>query len=239
MWKKSPEYEIQQAKLEAELEFKQSEVRRLQGQVAISISNHRIEDWTEAQVDACGNFHPGEGIFDLPFPQVPIDIREDEMWRMAADTVEAAITKHPGRCRVFVAGEPVLATMIVCLLQEQGYKPVAAVTERVSREETQPDGLIRKIFVFQFQGWRRYPSLHSARPEANRWYPPIMEEPTKEMIASAAEWHRKNVEAGRLSPNPGICPDCGVRNETGGNCRCPRCAAIVKTTKYFTPILGE
>lgn len=52
-----------------------------------------------------------------------------------------------------VGGFPPLMVALVAMLRDNGCNPVVALSERVSQDETQPDGSVRKVNVFVHCGF--------------------------------------------------------------------------------------
>lgn len=68
------------------------------------------------------------------------------------------LAPSPAQCRgeftrVMVGGAPYLMGPLCAALKEYGLEPVFAFTERVSVDEVQPDGSVRKTAVFRHSGW--------------------------------------------------------------------------------------
>lgn len=68
------------------------------------------------------------------------------------------LAPSPAQCRgeftrVMIGGAPYLMGPLAETLREYGLEPVFAFTERVSVDEVQPDGSVRKTAVFKHSGW--------------------------------------------------------------------------------------
>lgn len=68
------------------------------------------------------------------------------------------LAPSPDQCRgefkrVMIGGAPYLMGPLAEALKEHGLEPVFAFTERVSVDEPQADGSIRKVAVFRHSGW--------------------------------------------------------------------------------------
>ena len=68
------------------------------------------------------------------------------------------LAPSPAQCRsefarVMIGGAPYLMGPLAAALRYHGLEPVFAFTERVSVDEVQPDGSVRKTAVFKHSGW--------------------------------------------------------------------------------------
>ena len=55
--------------------------------------------------------------------------------------------------RAMIGGAPYLMAPLVSELYEWGITPVFAFSERISEEQVQPDGTVRKVNIFRHAGW--------------------------------------------------------------------------------------
>lgn len=125
----------------------------------LNISNHPSKKWSKDQIQAARKLANGYLIEDMPFPNIDpsfdsytIDkIVEDLIWQ-----IKEAWVKH-GQPAILVQGEMVTTHRLVKALQEEFSIPVvAAISERVSKEITNPDGSVTKTSEFKFRGFRNY-----------------------------------------------------------------------------------
>lgn len=71
---------------------------------------------------------------------------------------DEGLAPSPAQCkgefsRVMIGGAPYLMGPLAEALREHGLEPVFAFTERVSVDEPQADGSVRKVAVFRHSGW--------------------------------------------------------------------------------------
>ena len=116
----------------------------------INFTNHPSENWLNSQIDASMVY--GE-IMDIPFPEVPTGINENDLKQMAVECVDKIADKNPEA--VMVQGEMTLMFMVVDELLRRGIKVLAATTDRRTIEEN-IDGVIIKKSIFEFSGYREY-----------------------------------------------------------------------------------
>jgi hypothetical protein len=65
----------------------------------------------------------------------------------------AALAEAHGFKRAMIGGAPYLMSSLEEALKSNDITPVYAFSERISKEETLPDGTIRKINIFQHRGF--------------------------------------------------------------------------------------
>jgi hypothetical protein len=65
----------------------------------------------------------------------------------------AAMAAAAGTPAAMIGGAPYLMAPLERALKAAGIKPVYSFSERRSEEQTQPDGSVRKVQVFQHVGW--------------------------------------------------------------------------------------
>jgi hypothetical protein len=84
----------------------------------------------------------------LTFNSVPslADIK-DKAWGIAQIAVASGAT------HAMIGGAPYLMAPLEQALFERGIIPLYSFSERVSQEEQQPDGSVRKVNVFKHAGW--------------------------------------------------------------------------------------
>lgn len=122
----------------------------------LNLSNHPSSTWTPPQLEAALALGHGP-LLDLPFPNVPPDADTAAVLALADHTVTRALTLAPTAAHV--GGEHSLTYALVRRLQSAGIPCYVATTERISTEEPQPDGTIKKTAHFRFVAWRRYPEV--------------------------------------------------------------------------------
>lgn len=60
---------------------------------------------------------------------------------------------YPPMVKAMVGGFPPLMSVLVPMLREHGCEPVVALSDRVTTEQTQPDGSVRKVSAFVHVGF--------------------------------------------------------------------------------------
>jgi len=95
-------------------------------------------------------------VVDVSHPEIGPEATTSDVLAAARELVASL---PDGHAYAMVQGEPTFVTAVVALLQARGIIPVASTTERVSDEQTQPDGSVRVVKVFRFRGWREYPQI--------------------------------------------------------------------------------
>ncbi len=118
----------------------------------LNLSNHPSERWTEEQRAMAIKLY-GE-VRDLAFPQIPPEYGEDQVTLLAEEYLMKVRSLKPGA--VHLMGEMTFTSLLVALLQKEGIPCLASTTRRVAIEEGN-----KKISVFQFVKFRRYPNLCS------------------------------------------------------------------------------
>lgn len=117
----------------------------------LNISNHQSELWGSKQLDAAHQY--GE-IIDIPFPSIPTEATSIE--------IDQKVDEYLRKIRVYaqpvimVQGEFVFTYRLVLALKKLGYTVLASATERVSHEECDENGVVKKTAVFEFGGFREY-----------------------------------------------------------------------------------
>lgn len=131
-------------------------------QFFINLSNHSSQKWSKEQREAaCAMLdNPFSNIVDLDFPNVLPTSTTAEVHELALAFFWKVreIVSNRG-CVIHIAGEPTFVTHFVNLASIDGKPCVTATSERISREETLPDGTTRKIADFKFVQWRRIDNL--------------------------------------------------------------------------------
>lgn len=116
----------------------------------INFSNHPSVEWSKAQIDAATIY--GE-IIDIPFPQISAAQTEEELKEMTKKVAGQIGAYHPD-C-VLVQGEMTFTHALVNALKKQGILTVAAVSERISKEQNSAEGTL-KTSLFCFVKFREY-----------------------------------------------------------------------------------
>jgi hypothetical protein len=124
----------------------------------LNLSNHAVRSWPEAQRSAAVALGFGEPV-DLVdgMPIVDPTMDSDGVSALAQAIVERAMAQGPAAAHV--ATEHGLTALLVAELQRHGVRCFTATTERVAREELQPNGVIRLLHEFRFVRWREYARL--------------------------------------------------------------------------------
>ena len=121
----------------------------------INYSNHPSERWGKYQLSEAEKY--GE-IIDIDFFPVPVEYSSKDVINRAkkeAETILKLLGDDKEASVVMCQGEFTLTFALVNLLQHQGVKVVAGLTERMV-EETNVDGKTHKSVTFQFMGFREY-----------------------------------------------------------------------------------
>ncbi len=84
----------------------------------------------------------------LTFTALPSRREVDQRAEQIAALVEPATCKQ-----VMIGGAPYLMAPLERHLEALGIEPLYAYSERVSIEEPQPDGTVRKVNTFRHAGW--------------------------------------------------------------------------------------
>lgn len=106
-----------------------------------------------AEQSAAGVGAPDDGIREmLTFDEIS-DTREIVV---RAATIAEMVSDHLAveyGQRVMIGGAPFLMAQLEYELRKRGFTPVYAFSTRVSVEEAQPDGSVRKVNVFKHLGF--------------------------------------------------------------------------------------
>lgn len=123
----------------------------------VNLSNHPSEGWSTEQLKEAGKYG---SVVDIAFPQVDTKAGSEEINDLVVgkyNEISSALADKGDKINVvMVEGEFVFTCRMVTLLKEKGIKTVAAVTARETSEEKQPDGSVKKISKFRFEGFREY-----------------------------------------------------------------------------------
>lgn len=117
----------------------------------VNCSNHPFEMWGDKEKTAAQAF--GE-IVDYPFPQVSADADEQAVAVLAERTAREIAALEPDM--VLCQGEFTLTYGLICRLKAMGIPTAAACSERMVREERQPDGSVKRVSCFRFVRFRCY-----------------------------------------------------------------------------------
>jgi hypothetical protein len=94
------------------------------------------------------------GVTDLTFPDVDPTLDEPAVRKLGSTLLQQIEALQPAA--VLLQGEPILSFYLVSELERKGIPCYAASTERKTTETTDPDGVDRKVSVFEFVRFRRY-----------------------------------------------------------------------------------
>ncbi len=132
-----------------------------EGRVAtlfVNCSNHPSSGWSEGQRQAVARLGcDSGGIQDIPFPHVDPDSDMEDVAPLARNLAASIEALNPRA--VFVAGEYSLAVPVMVKLQSEGFRCVAATTQREVVEQALPDGSVEKTTVSRFVRWREVPGF--------------------------------------------------------------------------------
>ncbi len=117
----------------------------------VNFSNHPSDKWQRKQIEEAHKY--GE-IVDCPFPSVPSNATEEDIKKLADESVEKILILNPDA--VMCSGEFTLTFSVLKRLMERGILCVCACSERKTVEQNQADGTTCKVSVFEFQGFRKY-----------------------------------------------------------------------------------
>lgn len=121
--------------------------RDRESSIFLNLSNHPSDLWDEGQRAAAATMAPR--VVDIPFPEVPPDLDEQGLIRLADRVLERipAETTH-----AMVQGEFTLTHLLVERLERRGITCVAAT----SRRDVQADKDGSRVVRFRFVRFRRY-----------------------------------------------------------------------------------
>lgn len=85
----------------------------------------------------------------LTFNQIP---DREQLWDRAREVVKLA-AEHQGHDQVMLGGAPFFMSVLEAELEDEGFTPMYAFSERVSMEQIQDDGSVRKTNVFKHIGF--------------------------------------------------------------------------------------
>ena len=119
--------------------------------VFINLSNHPSSLWDKTQTEDALQY--GE-IVDLAFPAIPVSISDKYMNHLVQEYANK-IMEYDNPV-VMIQGEFVFVFRMVTRLKSMGIRALACCTERISTEEKQADGSIKKVSRFVYGGMRGY-----------------------------------------------------------------------------------
>lgn len=124
----------------------------------INLTNHSSDRWGKRQLEQAEKY--GE-IRDLPFPLIRAACTSEEIDGLVVKylaEIQNILNESDGTGRdaVMIQGEFVFTFRMVTALKKQGLTAIASITERKTDEEILSDGSVRKVSLFEFQGFRRY-----------------------------------------------------------------------------------
>lgn len=121
--------------------------------VFVNFSNHPSVNWDEEQKNAAAEIVPECKIADVPFPQVKGSADEDEIQRIAENSIKEILSYNPSA--VMCQGEFGVCWKVVSALQKLGIKVVYSCSERKAVEKQTETG-IEKTSVFCFERFREF-----------------------------------------------------------------------------------
>lgn len=123
----------------------------------INLSNHPSNNWGSGQRNAAAAYGK---ILDLKFPLIQADDTSEDIDDLVSKKMKEVLrllsASDDKNHAVMVEGEFVFTYRMVNALKEKQIRALAAVTQRIVKEEKQSDGSIRKISEFRFEGFREY-----------------------------------------------------------------------------------
>lgn len=117
----------------------------------INFTNHPSAHWNPTQTVCARQY--GE-IEDIPFPDIPPEMTQDELYALAEQYLVRLLSKEP--CCVLCQGESVFTALMVSMLMQKHIPVVAAVSKRTVQESTNENGQTVKCVLFEFTGFREY-----------------------------------------------------------------------------------
>lgn len=116
----------------------------------LNFTNHPSKNWSQLQVNRAMEY--GD-IVDLPFPNIPISMSEQEIIKMSNIYLEKILSYKPAA--VLCQGEMVFTHIMVNKLKKYRIKVLAAISDRITEEKNIGDKVI-KTSEFNFVGFREY-----------------------------------------------------------------------------------
>ena len=122
----------------------------------LNVTNHKSSMWQQKLIDAARIY--GE-IVDYPFPYIEANYTNEDISRLARETISKIIAMKPAVC--MVAGEFSLTFQLIEGLLNAGIKVVITCSERKTIEQKNPDGTLTKTAYFDFVQFREYEHFKS------------------------------------------------------------------------------
>lgn len=117
----------------------------------INLSNHRSDNWSNAQRQAAETY--GE-IVDIPFPQIYPQADSEEIDILVNEYLEI-LSKHDISA-IMLQGEYVFTFRLAVKLKAMGMTVLSACTERRTKEIVDETGKTHKTSEFEFVRFREY-----------------------------------------------------------------------------------
>lgn len=124
----------------------------------LNFSNHPSSQWPEKQMEEAQKMFGN--VMDMPFPAIAPDATEEELLKLAEEHLNKILhikNEHPNMA-VHIMGELTFTFLMVQLLHREGISCYASTTQRMA-QEIKNDGDIKKVSIFQFCKFRKYPVL--------------------------------------------------------------------------------
>jgi hypothetical protein len=119
--------------------------------IFVNCTNHPSSRWSKEQLEEAEKMGR---VVDIAFPNVDPHSTEEEIRRLAEETVQSILHEKPAA--VLCQGEFTLTHALTAKLQEFGIPVYAACSDRNVIEETDADGNTIRKTVFVFAGFRKY-----------------------------------------------------------------------------------
>lgn len=119
----------------------------------VVLSNHPPTNWSEEMKKGW------DEIIYIPHPHIPPDMSREELEKLAQVYVEELFSYNDSCLDTYftIQGEYLFTLLVTLGLLERGVeldKFIYPTTQRVSKEELQSDGSIKKVQFFKFVQWR-------------------------------------------------------------------------------------
>ena len=122
--------------------------------IFINLTNHPSARWSKEERDAAEKFGK---IIDIPFPNIPALLSEDDVRICAKKVAHDVLDYHPKI--VLCQGEFTCCFSIIKILMNEGITVVSACSERQVIDELQQDGSTVKKSIFKFVQFRAYETI--------------------------------------------------------------------------------
>lgn len=119
----------------------------------INFSNHPSSKWSEKQLEAAYSLCSSSTVTDVQFPDVPADLTEEEIQKIAEHYAEKITAMSPDA--VMCMGEFGVSHKVTELLKENEITVVYSCSERIVSEHITESGT-EKNSVFNFVRFRKY-----------------------------------------------------------------------------------